>query len=95
MPELLDWQNLPHPLVEIGLTDLPTWHPHGGHLSSQLRRITTWLGNVLCIKNCTNLSNVLLLCLVQFLMHQLNNAKSIVDVRASALEWYRTNLQNN
>ena len=25
---------------------------------------------------------------------QLNNAKSIVDVRASALEWYRTNLQN-
>ena len=25
---------------------------------------------------------------------QLNNAKSIADVRASALEWYRTNLQN-
>ena len=25
---------------------------------------------------------------------QLNNAKSIADVRASALEWYRTNLQD-
>ena len=25
---------------------------------------------------------------------QLNNAKSIADVRASALEWYRTNFQN-
>ena len=25
---------------------------------------------------------------------QLYNAKSIADVRASALEWYRTNLQN-
>ena len=25
---------------------------------------------------------------------QLNNAKSIADVTASALEWYRTNLQN-
>ena len=25
---------------------------------------------------------------------QLNNAKSIADVRASALEWYRTNYQN-
>ena len=30
--------------------------------------------NVWCIKNCTNLSNVLLLCLVQFLMHQTLNA---------------------